>query len=72
MIRVLEMQFIAFMLKDFLVVTPKLCSMFGVQHHAQNYAGIIYLSLSPTAVHQRSTLTRMIRENNQILLLDSN
>ena len=72
MTRVLEMQFIAFMLQNFLVVTPKLCSMLGVQHHAQNYAGIIYLSLSPTAVHQRSTLTRMIRENNQILLLDSN
>ena len=31
------------MLKNFLVVTLKLCSMPGLQQHAQNYAGVIYL-----------------------------
>ena len=55
MIRVLEMQFIAFMLKNFLVVTPKLCSMLGVQHHAQNYAGINFfkpiVNSSPSKVY---------------------
>ena len=43
MIKVHEMQSIAFMLNNFLVVMPKLCSMLGVQH--QNYTGIIYRSL---------------------------
>ena len=60
------MQFIAVMLKNFLVVTLKLCSMLGLQHHAQNYAGVIYLGPLPTTVHQRATLTWKIREHNQI------
>ena len=61
------MQFIAFMLKNFLVITPKLCSMLG--GHAQSYAGIIYLSLLPTAVHQRSALTWMIRRKQSNITL---
>ena len=74
MIKVLKMQLIALMLKNFLVVMLKLCSMLGLQHHTQNYADVIYLGPLLTTVHQRATLTWKIRdlEHNQILLLDSN
>ena len=44
---------IALMLKNFLAVILKLCSMLGLQHHAQNYADVIYLGPLLTTVHSK-------------------
>ena len=34
-----------FMLKKKMPITPAFCSMLGLQHYAQNYAGVLYLTL---------------------------